>query len=166
MNKEYLDKLCGARRTLCGFCEADECERCIVNRLIDDAYDELPDRDKAELDGEYCAECESDYEDEDIDNSNMPAKSRKDEEFDYISSFIAEPSFEKAFDEEIYCKQLRCLWTSYCLRHNLDVDTSSYDNDLLSLWEKMEDSYDGGEVEAACWSDFDSFDLYMGEYLC
>ena len=26
MDREYLSKLCNARDTLCGFCEADECE--------------------------------------------------------------------------------------------------------------------------------------------
>lgn len=41
MDKEYLAKLCDARDTLCEFCEADECEKCIVAHLIDDAYNEL-----------------------------------------------------------------------------------------------------------------------------
>lgn len=39
-------KLCDARDTLCAFCEADECEKCIVTRLIDDAANELPDEDE------------------------------------------------------------------------------------------------------------------------
>lgn len=42
MDKECLAKLCDARQTLCEFCEAGECDWCIVNRLIDDAYNELP----------------------------------------------------------------------------------------------------------------------------
>lgn len=70
------------------------------------------------------------------------------------------------FDEEVCRDQLRCLWTAYCLRHNLDVDTSGYDNDLLSLWQKMEDTDNGGEPETADWSDYDSFNIYMGKYLC
>lgn len=41
IDKEYLAKLCDARDTLCEFCEADECEKCIVAHLIDDAYNEL-----------------------------------------------------------------------------------------------------------------------------
>lgn len=48
MDGEYLAKLCDARDTLCGFCEADECEKCIVTRLIDDAYNELDDEDEEE----------------------------------------------------------------------------------------------------------------------
>lgn len=48
MDREYLAKLCDARDTLCDFCEANECERCIVTRLIDDAYNEMPDGDGEE----------------------------------------------------------------------------------------------------------------------
>lgn len=45
MEREYLAKLCDASATLCGYCEAEECEKCIVTRLIDDAHAELPDED-------------------------------------------------------------------------------------------------------------------------
>lgn len=45
MDREYLSKLCDARDTLCGFCEVDDCEKCIVTHLIDDAYNEMPDDD-------------------------------------------------------------------------------------------------------------------------
>lgn len=38
-----LDALCKARDTLCNYCEVDECEKCIVTNLIDDAYSELED---------------------------------------------------------------------------------------------------------------------------
>lgn len=40
MDKDYFARLCDARDTLCGFCEVDECEKCIVTQLIDDAYNE------------------------------------------------------------------------------------------------------------------------------
>lgn len=43
MDKKYLEKLCNARDALCGFCEVDDCENCIVTHLIDDAYNEMPD---------------------------------------------------------------------------------------------------------------------------
>ncbi len=45
IDREYLAKLCDARDTLCEFCEADECEKCIVAHLIDDAYNELGDEE-------------------------------------------------------------------------------------------------------------------------
>lgn len=46
MDREYLARLCNARDTLCGFCEADECDKCIVTQLIDDAYNEMLDDDE------------------------------------------------------------------------------------------------------------------------
>lgn len=46
MDREYLAKLCDARDALCSFCEVDECEDCIVTRLIDDAYNELPEDER------------------------------------------------------------------------------------------------------------------------
>lgn len=55
--------------------------------------------------------------------------------------------------------QLLSLWTAYCLLHNLKPDTGFYDMDLLDLWEVIE-KYPSKE-----WKDFNSFDLYMGQYL-
>ena len=46
MDREYLSKLCNARDTLCGFCEADEGEKGIVTHLINDAYNELGDEEE------------------------------------------------------------------------------------------------------------------------
>lgn len=40
MDRYDLAELCDARDKLCGFCEANECEKCIVTRLIDDAFSE------------------------------------------------------------------------------------------------------------------------------
>lgn len=48
MTLEEISVLCDARDKLCGFCEADECSWCIVNRLINDAYSELSDEDQDE----------------------------------------------------------------------------------------------------------------------
>lgn len=42
MDQEYLTRLCAARDILCGFCEADECDQCMVSHLINDAYGEMP----------------------------------------------------------------------------------------------------------------------------
>lgn len=38
------------------------------------------------------------------------------------------------FDNDICRDRFRMLWTAYCLHHDLEVDTSGYDNDLLVLW--------------------------------
>lgn len=43
ITRDKLATLCKARDTLCNYCETDECEKCIVTNLIDDAYSELED---------------------------------------------------------------------------------------------------------------------------
>lgn len=45
---DELAALCEARDMLCGYCEADECEKCIVTNLIDDAYNELEDDESSD----------------------------------------------------------------------------------------------------------------------
>lgn len=45
MTREELAVLCDARDKLCGYCESDECEKCIVTALIDDAYNETPEEE-------------------------------------------------------------------------------------------------------------------------
>lgn len=56
MTREELAVLCDARDKLCGYCESDECEKCIVTALIDDAYNETPGADD---------DCDDDEETED-----------------------------------------------------------------------------------------------------
>ena len=77
----------------------------------------------------------------------------KNQERDYIFNFVNEGSF----DEEVACRQLRALWTSYCLHHHIDVDTAEYDNLLLEIW----DSVSSSEDDNAYWGDFNSFDRFM-----
>ena len=45
MDRKELAELCDARDRLCDFCEEDECDSCIVTRLVNDAYNELDDED-------------------------------------------------------------------------------------------------------------------------
>lgn len=45
MDREYLSELCDARNALCEFCEVDECVKCIVTHLINDAFNELEECD-------------------------------------------------------------------------------------------------------------------------
>lgn len=40
MTKEKYAALLNAQKTLCEYCENDECEKCIVTNLLDDAYTE------------------------------------------------------------------------------------------------------------------------------
>lgn len=53
------------------------------------------------------------------------------------------------------------LWTAYCLHHDLDADTSGYDNDLIELWIILSESGDGTSE----WADFNEFDNFMCRYL-
>lgn len=91
-----------------------------------------------------------------------PTSADKRRELEHIKAYIG----GACFDEQVCRDWLRRLWTAYCLRYDLDVDTSVYDNDLLSLWQKMEDTDNGGEPETADWSDYHSFDIFMSAYLC
>lgn len=44
ISRNQLEELAGARTTLCNFCEADECDKCIVTNLINKAYSEAEER--------------------------------------------------------------------------------------------------------------------------
>lgn len=58
-------------------------------------------------------------------------------------------------------KQLRALWTAFCLHWGLDCDTLAYDTCIGRLWEAVEE----GSAAASC-PCFEKFDLYMGTQLC
>ena len=74
-------------------------------------------------------------------------------ELQYIVSFAG----AGGFDMELACNQLRSLWTAYCLRHNLAVDTGTSDHTLMDVWERIA----AVEGDTAYWSDYDSFDNFM-----
>lgn len=78
-------------------------------------------------------------------------------ERDYLLSFVQ----EAGFDQEIACDQLLCLWTAYCLHHNVAVDTREYDTTLYAVWETLHQ----GEEDPAMWCDYGSFDRTMARYL-
>lgn len=46
MDREELAELLDARDKLCAFCENNNCEKCQVTMLIDDAYNECPEADE------------------------------------------------------------------------------------------------------------------------
>lgn len=81
----------------------------------------------------------------------------RDKELAYMAQFAVQ-SF---FGEELYRDQFRALWTAYCFHHGLDVDTSSYDDDLAQLWDIVSEV---GE-DTSDWSDLDSFGQFMCRYL-
>lgn len=40
IDKTTYTELLDARNKICNYCECNECEKCIITELIDDAYDE------------------------------------------------------------------------------------------------------------------------------
>lgn len=78
-------------------------------------------------------------------------------EFEWLLAFAR----ESCFDCEIARDQLRVLWTAYCFHADLIEDTAPYDSKLMELWLAVSET----EAETADWSDFESFDLFMCEYL-
>jgi hypothetical protein len=84
-----------------------------------------------------------------------------DNELEYINRFVDESQYDIQTNDAAQ-QQLRSLWTAYCFHNNLDCDTAVYDRNLQALWQEM------GEMEDTdnnAWTDFDSFDLYMGQWL-
>lgn len=89
-----------------------------------------------------------------------------DDELQYILKFAAEE--DVLFD--VVRRQLRSLWTAYCLHKGYECDTLQYDTALCSVWESLlgNDNYDVTD-----WQDnedegvvgFDLFDDYMCEEL-
>lgn len=81
----------------------------------------------------------------------------RDFEFKYMVGF----AYESYLIEELARDQFRALWMAYCLHHNLDADTSEYDDDLAQLWNVVFENGDGTTE----WSDYDSFNNFMSRYL-
>lgn len=88
---------------------------------------------------------------------HLQADINREAEFEFLRAFIA----ENGFDADVCRDQLQMLWTAYCLHHDLDVDTAGYDNDLLALWNRLEETGDGTSE----WEDYDDFDKFMCVYL-
>ena len=85
------------------------------------------------------------------------------EEFGFIVNFAKEADF----GYEVCRKQLRSLWTAYCLHSDYECDTVSCDNDLSELWKVVDKN------TSSPWEDdedgvagFELFDNYMCEEVC
>lgn len=79
-------------------------------------------------------------------------------EFDWLLQAAKEGDYA---DQQVIKHQMRAFWTAYCLHHNLDVDTMAYDEKLLVIFDTISESAMKGKP-----FDFETFDLFMGEYLC
>lgn len=78
-------------------------------------------------------------------------------ELSWINSFAS----EGFFNDGTSVNQLRALWTSYCLHHNLDVDTKDYDEDLRAIWQSLQSS--GSTLPY--WDNYETFDDIMASDL-
>lgn len=86
------------------------------------------------------------------------AQNNKIDEFEFILDFVKDGDF--SFD--VCRKQLRSLWTAYCLHKGYECDTLQYDTDLTLVWRNM---LQYGTIP---WKDDmarDLFDAYMREEL-
>lgn len=76
------------------------------------------------------------------------------EELIGIESFIRKADFHREFHRN----QFRSLWTAYCIRHNLEVNTMIYDKDLEELWHII-------TTLTNIWNNFNDFENFMAEWL-
>ena len=76
------------------------------------------------------------------------------EELNAIKSFILKADLHREF----YCNQLCSLWTAYCIRHNLEIDTMVYNKDLEELWHAITTSIN-------IWNSINDFKSFMAKWL-
>ena len=55
-------------------------------------------------------------------------------------AFMLSFAREQDFGYEINLKQLRSLWTAYCIRHDYEPDTAKYDNDMNWIWQAVQEN--------------------------
>ena len=78
----------------------------------------------------------------------------------YLYRYIKDMIQEGSWDYDCGRNQIKSVFTTICLIDNIDVSTNVYDNMIQDLYNAIEEgkpyNYD---------TTYDSFDLFMGEYL-
>lgn len=64
-------------------------------------------------------------------------------EFDWLMQAAKEGDYA---NERVIKHQLRALWTTYCLHHNVDVDTKEYDEKLRVIFNTLSENSMKGEA--------------------
>lgn len=86
----------------------------------------------------------------------------QDRELKAICKFAEE---EADFFFDVCKRQLRSLWTAFCIHSGYECDTRGYDNDLREVWEAVKQNksnpWDDGVNGEEVW--FDLFDDFMCE---
>ena len=80
-------------------------------------------------------------------------------DFTYILDFII--GSEDLRENEIAQMQLKALWTAFCLRRNIDVDTNKYERLICDMWSAIRVEYRGCNKSG----NFEKFDNFMCEWL-
>ena len=83
----------------------------------------------------------------------------------WYSLSASELAFCKRFAVQLHdsssLKQLRTLWTAYCIHQDMRIDNLSYDRELLQVWQAIESAscrYEAEEVK-----NLQAFSNYMAE---
>jgi hypothetical protein len=63
-------------------------------------------------------------------------------------AFMLEFARVQDFSFELNAKQLRSLWTAYCIRHDYEPDTATYDENIFWIWNALK------ENDSSPWRDY------------
>lgn len=132
--------VCGERLMLC-----DECQH-------------------SGADGEYAGGCDYDSQTDTCKhNRGKVATVDGKMEFGWMKDFLREVIDARCLGDSRDVDLLRMFWTAHCFHERMECDTAPYDNELMELWEVIDEA---NEHPFPCLLDYDAFDLFMGEYLC
>lgn len=81
--------------------------------------------------------------------------SDKEKEYKYLVGFAS----DKFLDTEIYSAQLRALWMSYCIHHEINPEAEEYHSDIQALWNTV------SEKDTEHWNNFETFKDFLGRDL-
>ena len=66
--------------------------------------------------------------------------------------------FTSCHSYDYHKEHIRILWSAYCFHHDIEPDTSTYDQSLLSLWNEV-------KRQEKISQSYDEFYDYMSEFL-
>lgn len=140
----------------CGVADGDGDD---IEMLDDDAY--VEDENFKEIIGNFLwVMCHS----EGLFIDGVCKDREKQSLLDWLKDFIVE-CLDCGFILQEEAERIRAVWTTYCLKKSLYVDTAQYDNKLQELWAVVSKEQDGIKKELKMWHSFDEFDHYMCAFL-
>lgn len=92
----------------------------------------------------------------------------KDDEILFVLRFVVKcentVSFRSNQSRQLFLNQIRALWTAYCIHNTCEPDTNLYDNGFYAISEATQAVFGMDAFNPKTGKD--TFDLFMGEYLC